>query len=128
MIKKYFEFINEASEEALKQNKMERTFLKKMLELSDSFLNEEEADIEHPVNDKLSEIILNLFDKKYYKIFASEKGITEDNYKEAIKDAREAIDKYKNSKGGQKEINRFLKKKEKEEKNLKNEDTEESDD
>lgn len=115
MIKKYLEFINEASDEALKQHKIEKAFVSKMKEKCKKLLNseEDEYDPEHPVNDKMVALIYSVYDRQYMKKANSE-GLTDKDYDNALETISKKLDDYKVSKTGAKKIDNFKIKMEKE--------------
>jgi len=110
---KYYTQLQEAmtQEEIMRAHRNERAFITHMEIISKKILSpEEEEDIEHPVSEKLGEIILRIYDNNFYDK-ANSTGLTEEDYNQALELMKPELDKFRMSKGGQKLIGAYLKRK-----------------
>ena len=91
------------------QSNNEKKFMKKMEELSKDILTENEQDLDHQTNEKLTELIYRVYDKFFFKK-ANAEGLNDADYQKALGLIETELEKFRNSAAGKKAEEKYLNK------------------
>ena len=106
---KQFRLNEDLSPEQIKtQTNNEKIFMRKMEELSKDILTENEQDIDHDTNEKLTEILFRIYDKFFYEK-ANKEGLNDADYQKALGLVKIDLDKFRASAAGKKAEEKYVK-------------------
>ena len=106
---KQFRLNEDLSPDQIKtQTNNERTFMKKMEEMSKDLLTENEQDLDHDTNEKVTELIFRIYDKFFFEK-ANGGGLDESDYQKALGILKTELEKYRASSAGKKAEEKYVK-------------------